>query len=105
MALAEQSMLGQFLALGIIHNSIKTCYRRAQEVWNRLCLDEAAGGLRHPNTDSHNMGWRNFSFRGFADYMQTREFDMAIDDLLGVSEDEATTIMCAEIPPWRCHRF
>jgi len=62
------------------------------------------GGLRHPSTDSHNMGWRNLSFRGFADYMQTREFDMAIDDLLRVSEDEATTIMCAEILPWRCHR-
>ena len=45
------------------------------------------------------MGWRNLSFRGFADYMQTREFDMAIDDLLRVSEDEATTIMCAEILP------
>ena len=50
------------------------------------------------------MGWRNPSFRGFADYSQTREFDMAIDDLVRVSEGEATAIMCAEILPWRCHR-
>src|SRR5881296_758356 len=46
-------------------------------------LMKQLGGLRHPNTDSHNMGWRNPSFRGFAHYMQTREFDVAIDDPLG----------------------
>src|SRR2546427_9241802 len=54
--------------------------------------------------DSPNMGWRNLSFRGFADYMQTQEFDMAIDDLLSVAKDDTTAIMCAEILPWRCHR-
>ncbi len=67
-------------------------------------LMKQLGGLRHPSRDSLNMGWRNLSFRGFADYMQTREFDMAIDDLLRVSEHEATAIVCAEILPWRCHR-
>jgi len=45
------------------------------------------------------MGWRNLSFRGFADYMQTQEFDMAIDDLLSVAKDDTTAIMCAEILP------
>jgi hypothetical protein len=62
------------------------------------------GGLRHPRTDSLNMGWRNLSFRGFADYMQTQEFHMAIDDLLRLAKDNTTAIMCAEVLPWRCHR-
>ena len=62
------------------------------------------GGFRHPTTDSLNLGWRNLSFRGFADYMQTQEFFIAIDDLLRVAEVDSTAIMCSEILPWRCHR-
>ena len=62
------------------------------------------GGLRHPRSDSPNMGWRNLAFRGFADYMQTREFDVAIDDLIKVAKDRTPAIMSAEILPWRCHR-
>ncbi len=50
------------------------------------------------------MGWRNLSFREFADYMQTREFDVAIDDLIKVAKDRTAAIMYAEILPWRCHR-
>ena|SRR5256712_8295247 len=67
-------------------------------------LMKQLGGLRHPNADSPNMGWRNLSFREFANYMQTREFDVAIDDLIKVAKDRTAAIMYAEILPWRCHR-
>lgn len=63
------------------------------------------GGLRRPAGDSINKGWKNTSFRGFADYMQTNDFWKAIDDLLHLSEDHVTALMCAELLPWRCHRL
>jgi uncharacterized protein (DUF488 family) len=62
------------------------------------------GGLRRPRKDSINTGWRNSSFRGYADYMQTVEFAAAIDELLSASPHAQTTVMCAEAVPWRCHR-
>ena len=62
------------------------------------------GGLRKPRRDSINLGWRNESFRGYADYMQTPEFDAAIDALVARSDKQRTAIMCAEAVPWRCHR-
>ena len=62
------------------------------------------GGLRHSLKDSPNMGWRNSSFRGFADYMQTGEFEESIEKLIAAAEKRATVIMCAEAVPWRCHR-
>ena len=62
------------------------------------------GGLRHTRKDSINTGWRNASFRGYADYMQTPEFAAALDDLLKSAPQEHTAIMCAEAVPWRCHR-
>ena len=62
------------------------------------------GGLRKPKPDSINAGWRNDSFRGYADYMQTPAFAEAIDALLGIARDGATAIMCEEAVPWRCHR-
>ena len=62
------------------------------------------GGLRKPKKDSINDGWRNASFRGYADYMQTEEFCAAIDALRMFSSQEQTTVMCAEAVPWRCHR-
>lgn len=62
------------------------------------------GGLRHAKKDSINTGWRNESFRGFADYMQTVEFDSALNDLVSLAKDNCVTIMCAEAVPWRCHR-
>ena len=61
------------------------------------------GGLRKPKKDSINDGWRNTSFRGYADYMQTEEFRTAIDALECCSKEQ-TTVMCAEAVPWRCHR-
>jgi uncharacterized protein (DUF488 family) len=65
---------------------------------------KSLGGLRHALKDSINIGWRNASFRGYADYMQTPEFSSALDELLADSPREHTAIMCAEAVPWRCHR-
>ena len=62
------------------------------------------GGLRHPRRDSPNTGWRNESFRGFADYMQTPEFEANLEKLLDLAEQCRAAIMCAEAVPWRCHR-
>jgi uncharacterized protein (DUF488 family) len=65
---------------------------------------KSLGGLRHPLKDSINTGWRNSSFRGYADYMQAPEFAVAIDELLAASPHPQTAVMCAEAVPWRCHR-
>ena len=65
---------------------------------------QALGGLRRPNKDSINGGWRNTSFRGYADYMQTDAFEDALEALIGLSRDKRVAIMCAEAVPWRCHR-
>lgn len=62
------------------------------------------GGLRRTEPDSVNMGWRNTSFRGYADYMQTQEFARAADALAEEAEQGGVVIMCAEAVPWRCHR-
>jgi uncharacterized protein (DUF488 family) len=62
------------------------------------------GGLRHAQKDSPNMGWRNASFRGFADYMQTENFEENLENLIEAAEKRATVIMCSEAVPWRCHR-
>jgi uncharacterized protein (DUF488 family) len=62
------------------------------------------GGLRHARHDSPNMGWRNTSFRGFADYMQTSEFDAGLQRLIKLARQKRSALMCAEAVPWRCHR-
>jgi uncharacterized protein (DUF488 family) len=64
----------------------------------------ALGGLRHPRRDSPNRGWRNASFRGYADYMQTAAFREAVEELVRMGRQARTAIMCAEAVPWRCHR-
>jgi uncharacterized protein (DUF488 family) len=64
----------------------------------------ALGGLRRPKKDSPNMGWVNESFRGYADYMQTPEFERAIEDLVARAAEAQIAMMCAEAVPWRCHR-
>lgn len=69
-------------------------YRRAKSL----------GGLRHVHKDSANGAWRNASFRGYADHMQTPEFEEAVDDLVQRSTHNDVAIMCAEAVPWRCHR-
>jgi uncharacterized protein (DUF488 family) len=62
------------------------------------------GGLRHPRPDSSNTGWRNASFRGYADYMETPEFEGNLAELQRAANGRNTAIMCAEAVPWRCHR-
>ncbi len=62
------------------------------------------GGLRHTRRSSVNTGWRNPSFRGYADYMQTPAFDEALAELSELARRERVAIMCAEAVPWRCHR-
>jgi uncharacterized protein (DUF488 family) len=65
---------------------------------------KALGGLRKPRADSINTGWKNASFRGYADYMETEDFDLGLEELIEMAREERTAIMCAEAVPWRCHR-
>lgn len=62
------------------------------------------GGFRHTHPGSQNMGWRNVSFRGYADYMQTPEFAQNLSELIEQATHERIALMCAEAVPWRCHR-
>lgn len=68
-----------------------------------VCLRKL-GGLRHARPDSQNTGWENASFRGFADYMQTPEFEEGLERLMKLSRQKRSALMCAEAVPWRCHR-
>ncbi len=62
------------------------------------------GGLRRPRPDSPNAGWRNLSFRGYADYMQSAEFGENVQRVADMATAERCVLMCAEAVPWRCHR-
>lgn len=62
------------------------------------------GGLRKSKKESINAGWRNASFRGYADYMQTAEFKRALATLIQWAPNDRLALMCAEAVPWRCHR-
>ncbi len=65
---------------------------------------QSLGGRRKSAEDSVNLGLRDEGFRGFADYMQTDEFDAALTELTEAANHASTAIMCAESLPWRCHR-
>jgi uncharacterized protein (DUF488 family) len=62
------------------------------------------GGLRHAKRDSPNGGWRNASFRGYADYMQTPEFAQSLEEVIRLATQGRIVLLCAEAVPWRCHR-
>lgn len=64
----------------------------------------ALGGMRRPRPDSPNQGWNNPSFRAYADFMATPEFEQGLEELMSRARDEKACIMCAEAVPWRCHR-
>lgn len=64
----------------------------------------ALGGLRRARKDSQNTAWRNASFRGYADHMQTTEFEAGLQELRAFADDGSVALMCAEAVPWRCHR-
>lgn len=73
-----------------------------QAMLYRRC--EGLGGLRRTTLASVNMGWKNASFRGYADYMQTPAFTESLTQLIALATHSQTVIMCAEAVPWRCHR-
>ncbi|MGY0499167.1 DUF488 domain-containing protein [Nocardia sp. FBN12] len=75
---------------------------RAKDI--RYLYLAALGGLRHGASSDLNSGWRNASFRAYADYMQTPEFSTGIDELVDLAGTATTAVMCAEAVPWRCHR-
>ena len=62
------------------------------------------GGFRHARPDSPNAGWRNLSFRGYADYMQSADFEAELASLIELARTDTVAVMCAEAVPWRCHR-
>jgi uncharacterized protein (DUF488 family) len=64
----------------------------------------ALGGRRKARPDSLNTAWRNASFRGYADYMETEEFQLGLAELMEIGRDARVAIMCAESVWWRCHR-
>lgn len=70
---------------------------------NYLHLPEL-GGRRKTRPDSLNLAWRNESFRGYADYMETKDFELGISRLMEIAQRQRTAIMCAESLWWRCHR-
>ena len=65
---------------------------------------KSLGGRRRTRRDSPNTGWRNESFRGYADFMMTEPFERALTELMDAARQRPTTTMCAEAVPWRCHR-
>jgi uncharacterized protein (DUF488 family) len=87
------------------HFSQANLERSIVDTGGRYTHMPSLGGRRRGRRDSHNTLWKNASFRAYADYMETREFQEALDDLLALAKLEPTVIMCAEAVPWRCHRF
>ena len=62
------------------------------------------GGLRRPKHDSINTAWKNMGFRGYADFMQTKEFTENLLKIIALAQENLLTLICAEALPWRCHR-
>jgi uncharacterized protein (DUF488 family) len=74
------------------------------EIGIRAVWREGLGGRRVAKQDSVNTGWKNESFRGYADYMQTDHFALEIGWLMALADFDSAVVMCAEAVPWRCHR-
>jgi uncharacterized protein (DUF488 family) len=86
------------------HFNAETLARSLAEAGLRYEGYVELGGRRSPRPDSANIRWRNASFRGYADYMETPAFEAALARLMADAADARTAIMCAEAPWWRCHR-
>ena len=69
-----------------------------------LPFKSLGGRRRHDPSSSLNAAWRNLSFRGYADFMQTAAFSAALEELMARAIELPATTMCAEAVPWRCHR-
>jgi uncharacterized protein (DUF488 family) len=87
------------------HFSRDNLERSLIDAGSRYTHMPSLGGRRRGRRESRNTQWRNASFRAYADYMETREFGEALEDLLALARLEPTVIMCAEAVPWRCHRL
>ena len=87
------------------HFSRASLERSLIDAGSRYTHMPSLGGRRRGRRDSHNTQWKNASFRAYADYMETREFNDALEDLLRLAALEPTVIMCSEAVPWRCHRL
>lgn len=83
------------------HDALAASLAGAGIAYTRL---PGLGGRRRTSPDSINTAWRNLSFRGYADHMQTAEFHEALDALIRIARRSPTAIMCSEAVPWRCHR-
>jgi uncharacterized protein (DUF488 family) len=81
--------------------SLETTLPMAGVAYTRL---PRLGGLRRPRKDSKNLAWRNESFRGYADYMESADFEKGIGELLALARGKRTAILCAEALYYRCHR-
>jgi uncharacterized protein (DUF488 family) len=82
-------------------SELSPALRRARIYYRHM---PGLGGLRHARRDSINTGWRNVSFRGYADYMQTAPFRRSLTRCIDLATHERVVLMCAEAVPWRCHR-
>ncbi len=65
---------------------------------------ESLGGRRKPQPHSQNTAWRHPAFQGYADYMDTQEFQQGFEQLVGLAAKSRTAFMCSEAVWWRCHR-
>jgi uncharacterized protein (DUF488 family) len=112
LAILHAHQITQIVDVRTIPKSRYVPWFNEQELKNSLQKDKIAyihipklGGLRRTSKKSINMGWRNASFRGYADYMQTPEFFTGLKALNKIIKEKArVAIMCAEAVPWRCHR-
>ncbi len=116
-SLAEFFSLLQVYNVGLVVDVRTAPHSRHNPQFNKETLVEAVktqglryihmpelGGLRKSRPDSVNLAWKNKSFRGYADYMQTREFSENLLKLVALARESRVVIMCAEAMPWRCHR-
>jgi uncharacterized protein (DUF488 family) len=62
------------------------------------------GGRRNARPGSPHTAWRVEAFRGYADHMETADFQEALEALIRLSRERTVAILCAEAVPWRCHR-
>jgi uncharacterized protein (DUF488 family) len=85
--------------------NLENLYRELPKAGVAYVHMKSLGGLRKPRKDSTlNAAWRNDGFRGYADYMQTEEFESALSELIGLLKEKTTVYCCTEAVFWRCHR-
>lgn len=111
LTLLEQQEIRQLIDIRTFPGSRRYPHFNRENLWIALEKKEVEyhhlvglGGRRQPAKDSINVAWRNSSFRGYADYMQTNEFKKEIGRLEEAGSRKRTAYMCSEAPWWKCHR-